>query len=237
MNQTMRLNRYLALCGLGSRRACEEIILAGGVRINGRAVRELAVTVQPGDTVVALGRVVRPEEERYVVLHKPPGVLSSRASQGGKRTVYDLLPREVVTLPHVGRLDAESEGLLLLSNDGVLAQALTHPSRHMEKEYDVVLDRTFDLKLIPKLLKGIYLEEGRAKAAHVNVEGANKVQVVLTQGINRQIRRMFAALGYKVKRLTRTRLGPLRLGRLPRGSWRELTVREVESLRRAAGLR
>ena len=154
MNQTMRLNRYLALCGLGSRRACEEIILAGGVRINGRAVRELAVTVQPGDTVVALGRVVRPEEERYVVLHKPPGVLSSRASQGGKRTVYDLLPREVVTLPHVGRLDAESEGLLLLSNDGVLAQALTHPSRHMEKEYDVVLDRTFDLKLIPKLLKG-----------------------------------------------------------------------------------
>ena len=237
MNQTMRLNRYLALCGLGSRRACEEIILAGGVRINGRAVRELAVTVQPGDTVVALGRVVRPEEERYVVLHKPPGVLSSRASQGGKRTVYDLLPREVVTLPHVGRLDAESEGLLLLSNDGVLAQALTHPSRHMEKEYDVVLDRTFDLKLIPKLLKGIYLEEGRAKAAHVNVEGANKVQVVLTQGINRQIRRMFAALGYKVKRLTRTRLGPLRLGRLPRGSWRELTVREVESLRRAAGQR
>ena len=237
MNQTMRLNRYLALCGLGSRRACEEIILAGGVRINGRAVRELAVTVQPGDTVVALGRVVRPEEERYVVLHKPPGVLSSRASQGGKRTVYDLLPREVVTLPHVGRLDAESEGLLLLSNDGVLAQALTHPSRQMEKEYDVVLDRTFDLKLIPKLLKGIYLEEGRAKAAHVNVEGANKVQVVLTQGINRQIRRMFAALGYKVKRLTRTRLGPLRLGRLPRGSWRELTVREVESLRRAAGQR
>ena len=237
MNQTLRLNRYLALCGLGSRRACEEIILAGGVRINGRAVRELAVTVQPGDTVVALGRVVRPEEERYVVLHKPPGVLSSRASQGGKRTVYDLLPREVVTLPHVGRLDAESEGLLLLSNDGVLAQALTHPSRHMEKEYDVVLDRTFDLKLIPKLLKGIYLEEGRAKAAHVNVEGANKVQVVLTQGINRQIRRMFAALGYKVKRLTRTRLGPLRLGRLPRGSWRELTVREVESLRRAAGQR
>jgi 23S rRNA pseudouridine2605 synthase len=237
MNQTMRLNRYLALCGLGSRRACEEIILAGGVRINGRAVRELAVTVQPGDTVVALGRVVRPEEERYVVLHKPPGVLSSRASQGGKRTVYDLLPREVVTLPHVGRLDAESEGLLLLSNDGALAQALTHPSRHMEKEYDVVLDRTFDLKLIPKLLKGIYLEEGRAKAAHVNVEGANKVQVVLTQGINRQIRRMVAALGYKVKRLTRTRLGPLRLGRLPRGSWRELTAREVESLRRAAGQR
>ena len=231
----MRLNRYLALCGLGSRRACEEIILGGGVRVNGRAVQELAVTVQPGDTVVARGRVVRPAAARYVVLHKPPGALSSRASQGGKPTVYDFLPREAGSLPHVGRLDAESEGLLLLSNDGDLAQALTHPSRHVEKEYDVVLDRAFDPQFIPKLLKGIYLEEGRAKAAHVHVEGANKLRVVLTQGINRQIRRMFAALGYKVKRLTRTRLGPLRLGRLPRGSWRELTAREVDSLRKAAG--
>jgi 23S rRNA pseudouridine2605 synthase len=164
-------------------------------------------------------------------------VLSSRASQGGKPTIYDLLPRDAGNLPHVGRLDADSEGLLLLTNDGALAQALTHPSRHVEKEYDVVLDRTFDAKFVPKLLKGIYLEEGRAKAAHVHIEGANKLRLVLTQGINRQIRRMFAALGYKVKRLTRTRLGPLRLGRLPRGAWRELTAREVEALRRAAGQR
>ena len=235
MNQPMRLNRYLALCGLGSRRACEEIILGGGVRVNGRTAHGLAVTVQPGDTVVARGRVVRPAAERYVVLHKPPGVLSSRASQGGKPTVYDLLPREAATLPHVGRLDADSEGLLLLSNDGALAQALTHPSRHVEKEYEVILDRAFDTKFVPKLLKGIYLEEGRAKAAHVHVGGANNLRVVLTQGINRQIRRMFAALGYKVKRLTRTRLGPLRLGRLPRGAWRELSAREVDLLRKAAG--
>jgi 23S rRNA pseudouridine2605 synthase len=233
----MRLNRYLAICGLGSRRACEEIILGGSVRINGRPARELATIVGPGDTVVARGRVVRPESSRYLVLHKPSGCLSSRQSQGGKPTVYDLLPREAGTLPHVGRLDADSEGLLLLSNDGALAQALTHPSRHVEKEYDVVLDRAFDTKFIPKLLKGIYLEEGRAKAAHVQVEGANKLRVVLTQGINRQIRRMFAALGYKVKRLTRTRLGPLKLGRLPRGAWRELSAREVESLHRAAGQR
>jgi pseudouridine synthase len=103
----------------------------------------------------------------------------------------------------------------------------------VEKEYDVVLDRSFDTSLIPKLIKGIYLEEGRARAAHVHVEGANKVRVVLTQGINRQIRRMFAALGYKVKRLTRTRVGPLHLGRLPRGSWRELTAREIDALRKA----
>jgi 23S rRNA pseudouridine2605 synthase len=235
MTGAMRLNRYLALCGLGSRRACEEIILAGGVRVNGRAVRELAVTVRPEDTVVARGRVVRPAAARFVLLHKPAGVLSSRASQGGKRTVYDLLPSDAATLPHVGRLDAESEGLLLLTNDGLLAQALTHPSRHVEKEYEVILDRTFDAEFIPKLLKGIYLEEGRAKAAAVRVEGGNKLRVVLTQGINRQIRRMFAALGYKVKRLTRTRLGPLRLGRLPHGGWRELSGREVESLRKAAG--
>ena len=231
----MRLNRYLALCGLGSRRACEEIILGGGVRINGRAIRELATMVQPGDTVVARGRVVRPAAERYLLMNKPPGVLSSRASQGGKPTVYDILPRDAANLPHVGRLDADSEGLLLFSNDGELSQALTHPSRHVEKEYEVVLGEAFDTKHIPKLLKGVYLEEGRAKAAHVHVEGANKLRVVLTQGINRQIRRMFAALGYKVKRLTRTRLGPLKLGRLPRGAWRELFAREIEALRRACG--
>jgi 23S rRNA pseudouridine2605 synthase len=231
----MRLNRYLALCGLGSRRACEEVILGGGVRINGRPVRELATVVNPDDTVVARGRVVRPAQSRYLVLHKPSGCLSSRQSQGGKSTVYDLIPRDAANLPHVGRLDAESEGLLLLSNDGALAQAITHPSRHVEKEYEVILDRTFDPQFVPKLLKGIYLEEGRAKAAHVHIEGGNKLRVVLTQGINRQIRRMFAALGYKVKRLTRTRLGPLKLGRLPRGAWRELTAREVESLRRSAG--
>ena len=230
----MRLNRYLALCGLGSRRACEEVILGGGVRINGRPVRELATVVDPDDTVVARGRVVRPAQSRYLVLHKPSGCLSSRQSQGGKPTVYDLIPRDAGNLPHVGRLDAESEGLLLLSNDGALAQAITHPSRHVEKEYEVILDRAFDPQLVPKLLKGIYLEEGRAKAAHVHIEGGNNLRVVLTQGINRQIRRMFAALGYKVKRLTRTRLGPLKLGRLPRGAWRELTVREIDSLRKAA---
>jgi 23S rRNA pseudouridine2605 synthase len=230
----MRLNRYLALCGLGSRRACEEVILGGGVRINGRPVRELATVVDPDDTVVARGRVVRPAQSRYLVLHKPLGCLSSRQSQGGKPTVYDLIPRDAGNLPHVGRLDAESEGLLLLSNDGALAQAITHPSRHVEKEYEVILDRSFDPALTAKLLKGVYLEEGRAKAAHVHIEGGNKLRVVLTQGINRQIRRMFAALGYKVKRLTRTRLGPLKLGRLPRGAWRELTVREIDSLRKAA---
>jgi len=230
----MRLNRYLALCGLGSRRACEEVILGGGVRINGRPVRELATMVDPGDTVVARGRVVRPAQSRYLVLHKPSGCLSSRQSQGGKPTVYDLIPRDAGNLPHVGRLDAESEGLLLLSNDGALAQAITHPSRHVEKEYEVILDRSFDPALTAKLLKGVYLEEGRAKASHVHSEGGNKLRVVLTQGINRQIRRMFAALGYKVKRLTRTRLGPLKLGRLPRGAWRELTAREIDSLRKAA---
>jgi len=237
MSESLRLNRYLALCGLGSRRACEEIILGGGVRINGRTVHELATMVKLGDTVVARGRVVRPASSRYIVLHKPSGSLSSRQSQGGKATVYDLLPRDAASLPHVGRLDAESEGLLLFTNDGALAQSITHPSRHVEKEYEVILDRPFDPAKTAKLLKGIYLEEGRAKAAHVRMEGPNKLRVVLTQGINRQIRRMFAALDYKVKRLTRTRLGPLRLARLPRGSWRELTMREVETLRRACGQR
>ena len=134
----------------------------------------------------------------------------------------------------VGRLDKASEGLLLFTNDGALARDITHPSRHVEKEYKVVTDKPFDPAHIAKLLKGIYLEEGRAKAARVHVEASNNVRVVLTQGINRQVRRMFAALGYKVKKLTRTRLGPLGLGRLPRGAWRELSPREVEGLRKAS---
>lgn len=230
----MRLNRYLALCGLGSRRACEEIILGGGVKVNGRPVRELATAVGPDDSVVARGRVVRPAASRYVAVNKPPKCVTSRRAQGDRATVYELLPRDLAALPHVGRLDADSEGLLLLSNDGELAQALTHPSRHVEKEYDVVLDKSFDPAHTAKLLKGIYLEEGRARAARVHIEGANKLQVVLTQGMNRQIRRMFAALGYKVKRLTRTRLGPLWLGRMPRGTWRDLAPREVDALRQAA---
>ncbi len=234
MNGPMRLNRYLALCGLGSRRACEDIILRGGVRINGRPVSELATLVQPGDSVHARGRDVRPAGSRYLVLHKPSGFVSSRQSQGRKATVYELLPRDAASLPHVGRLDADSEGLLLFCNDGELAQRLTHPSRHVEKEYEVIIDRSFDPAHTAKLLKGVYLEEGRAKASHVHIDGANKLRVVLTQGINRQVRRMFAALGYKVKKLTRTRLGPLALGRLPRGSWRELLPREVDALRRAS---
>ena len=234
MINPMRLNRYLALCGLGSRRACEEIISCGGVRINGRPVRELATVVMPGDTVFARGREVRPAELRYIVLNKPAGCVSSRQPQGAKATVYDILPRDAASLPHVGRLDADSEGLLLFTNDGALARDITHPSRHVEKEYKVVTDKPFDPAHIAKLLKGIYLEEGRAKAARVHVEASNNVRVVLTQGINRQVRRMFAALGYKVKKLTRTRLGPLGLGRLPRGAWRELSPREVEGLRKAS---
>lgn len=232
----MRLNRYLALCGLGSRRSCEEIILGGGVRINGRPAAGLATLVQSGDSVRLGGREVRPASFRHVILHKPPGFLTSRQSQGNKPVVYGLLPREMSTLPYAGRLDAESEGLLLFTNDGALVRSLTHPSRHVEKEYEVILDRPYDTAHTAKLLKGIFLEEGRARAAHVRTEAPNKLHVVLTQGINRQIRRMFAALGYKVKRLTRTRLGPVRLGRLPRGGWRELAPREISALRRAAGL-
>lgn len=234
MNAALRLNRYLALCGLGSRRACEGLVVSGTVQINGRTVRELATQVEPGDRVVVRGREVRPARSRYLVFHKPPRCLSSRRPQGGKATIYDFLPPDASGLPHVGRLDAESEGLILLTNDGALAQALTHPSRHVEKEYEVILNRSFDEAHAPKLLKGVYLEEGRARAQSVRVEAANKLRIVLTQGINRQIRRMLAALGYDVKRLTRTRLGPLRLGRQPRGSWRELSSREVDALRAAA---
>ena len=226
----MRLNRFLAAAGFGSRRHCDELIAAGRVAINGKSCTDFSA--QPGarDHVKVDGKLVHVAPLLTVMLHKPAGFVSTRRDPHVRDTVFDLLPPKFSRLFNIGRLDAPSEGLLLLTNNGDLAQHLTHPRFKVEKEYEVTLDRPWDPALTPKLLRGIVLDGRRARIARLHSISPMRLGVVLRQGINRQVRRMFEALGYHVKRLVRVRIGSLRLGDLPQGHWRALTKRELESL-------
>jgi 23S rRNA pseudouridine2605 synthase len=226
----MRLNRFLAAAGFGSRRHCDELIAAGRVAINGKSCTDFSA--QPGarDHVKVDGKLVHVAPLLTVMLHKPAGFVSTRRDPHVRDTVFDLLPPKFSRLFNIGRLDAPSEGLLLLTNNGDLAQHLTHPRFKVEKEYEVTLDRPWEPALTPKLLRGIVLDGRRARIARLHSISPMRLGVVLRQGINRQVRRMFEALGYHVKRLVRVRIGSLRLGDLPQGHWRALTKRELESL-------
>lgn len=229
---SLRLNRYLAACGLGSRRACESLISEGKVSINGHFVRDLATTVGEEDEVRVAGKHLhRPQESTLLALYKPRGVLSTRSDERGRPTIYGLVPRSMGRLFHVGRLDKESEGLILLTDDGDLGQSLSHPSRKVEKEYEVTLDGSLDPEKIPKLLRGIPIEGGVGRMVRVHRRGEHSATVVLNQGIKRQIRLMFYRLGLEVRRLVRTRIGTVTLGSLHPGEWRALTQPEIDRLR------
>jgi 23S rRNA pseudouridine2605 synthase len=226
----MRLNRFLAAAGLGSRRQCDELISAGRVAISGKICTDFSA--QPGgrDHVKVDGKLVRVAPLLTIMFHKPAGFVSTRRDPHVRDTVFDLLPAKFSRLFSIGRLDAQTEGLLLLTNDGELAQRLTHPRYKIEKEYEVTLDRPWDAALAPKLLRGILLDAQRATISRLHFVSPTLLRVVLRQGIKRQIRRMFGAVGYHVKHLLRVRIGNLRLGDLPRGHWRALTKRELECL-------
>lgn len=224
----MRLNRFLSLCGLGSRRGSEEIVREGRVSVNNQRVTDLATQVNEGDEVMVDGRRVFAKEGVVIVLHKPKGYLCTREDTHERSTIYDLLPKKYQTLHHVGRLDQDSEGLILLTNRGELSQRLLHPSEGVEKEYSVRLETEFNPADIAKLIHGVMTQEGFAKAERAWVENAYVINVVLKQGLKRQIRLMFYMLGYEVERLIRTRIGGLKLYGLPKGDWRELTDQEVD---------
>lgn len=220
----LRLNKYLASCGLGARRKCEDFITEGRVTVNGEIAQSLGVRVRPGDDIRVDGRSVRPAEEVTLVIYKPKGYLCSRSGLTKQRLVYELLPEEFKTLNYVGRLDLETKGLLLFTNSGALHQTLTHPSHSVEKEYEVRLDRDFDPKLIHRLIKGVHLAEGLARAVVVrqHPKAPACLTMVLAQGYNRQVRRMFAALGYKVRELERVRIGNLQGLGLAQGQYKVL---------------
>jgi 23S rRNA pseudouridine2605 synthase len=226
----VRLNRFLAAAGLGSRRHCDELIAAGRVSINGKTCTDFSTQPDACDHVKVNGKLVHVAPPLTIMLHKPVGFVSTRRDPHVRDTVFDLLPAKFSRLFNIGRLDAQTEGLLLLTNDGNLAQRLTHPRFRIEKEYEATLDRPWDPLLAPKLMRGIFLDDRRAKIAQLHSISPMCLRVVLRQGINRQIRRMFEAVGFRVKRLVRIRIGPVRLGDLPRGHWRALTKRQLESL-------
>ena len=224
----MRLNQYLARAGFGSRRACEELILEGAVTINGHRLRELATRVDAGDNVLVHGKPVKMPLPLVAILHKPPGYLCTSPDSTTERTIYDLLPASWPRVVYVGRLDKDSEGLLVVTNDGNLSQRLTHPSTKVKKIYVVTLDREFDFALAPKMKKGVSIEEGFARMDDIFRIGPRTLKVVLTQGLKRQIREMFYKVGYEVKRLVRVQIGSLSLDSLPSGQHRILTQAEVQ---------
>lgn len=230
----MRINRFLASAGLGSRRACEELVREGRVLINNAVVTDLSTQVEPEDIVRVGRRVVRQQSHVYILLNKPAGYVCTRSDERGRKTIFDLVPAQRGRLFHVGRLDKESQGLILLTNDGDFAEALTHPSHQIDKEYEVIVDKPFDAAIIPKLLRGLTLETGRARMEEVHVLAPEKLSVILRQGLKRQIREMLWRVGYRVEKLVRVRIGSLTDPRLKPGHWRPLDREEIAALREAA---
>lgn len=234
-----RLQKILAAAGYGSRRACEDLIVAGRVEVDRKTVRELGTKVDPASQEIRVdGEVLRPPRFVYYLLHKPRGVVSTARDPSGRPRAIDLVPDEPRVFP-VGRLDISSEGLLLLTNDGDLAQRLTHPKFEVEKEYEVLVAGEVSREEMAKIQKGMHLAEGFARPKRIRFkrnEGkkATWLEMVLDEGKNREIRRIFARGGHKVLRLRRVAVGSLRLGEVPAGAFRELKPEEVSKLRQAA---
>lgn len=232
--ETEKLQKWMARSGVGSRRQCEQLIAAGRVTVNG-AVATLGDRIRASDEVALDGRVLAVAVVREVwALHKPVGYLSTARDDRGRPTVLDLVSSPRRLYP-VGRLDLDSEGLILLTDDGELANLLTHPRHHVPKRYQVKTDRALTTLEVERLASGVELEDGLTQPCGVRLLDPPWLELVLREGRNRQIRRMLAALGVGVRRLVRVAVGPIELGELECGLARPLSPEEVMLLRRAAG--
>ena len=234
----MRLQKYMAMCGVAARRKCEEIIASGRVAINGEVISQMGAQVEEGDRVTLDGQLITPEaRKRYILYHKPAGEVTTVSDDKGRETVMDRFAGMDVRLYPVGRLDYDSEGLLLLTNDGELAQRLTHPSCEVDKTYLARVTGNPSGEALERLRRGVFMEgdERRTYPADVRVVRVESlysdVLVTIHEGRNRQVRRMFDAVGHRVLLLRRVRFGPLELGALRRGEWRELTEDEIARLK------
>jgi 23S rRNA pseudouridine2605 synthase len=229
------------MAGIGSRRSNDELILSGAVKVNGRVVQQLGVRVRPlKDRVTVRGNPVHlTEKPVYLVLNKPKDTITTRSDERGRSTVMEYVHVKERVFP-VGRLDRNTTGVLILTNDGELTHALLHPKHEVEKVYHVTLDRGITDEDVRTLKAGVRLEDGKASAKFVEVVRGTKrteVYIAIHEGRNRQVRRMFEALRYEPKKLERVSFAGITTEGLPRGKWRKLSSREVEHLKRIAGMR
>ncbi|MDQ6826276.1 MAG: rRNA pseudouridine synthase [Candidatus Eremiobacteraeota bacterium] len=232
----MRLQKYLAHAGIASRRRAEQMISRGEVRVNGALVRELGRSVGEEDVVAVGGRTIALTSEfAYLVVHKPLNVMTTRRDPEGRRTILSLLPKGLPRVVPVGRLDYDTSGILLLTNDGELCHVLTHPSFGVDKTYRATVSGRLQAEDVKRFRQGIVLEGEKSAGAQLRVvavrSGASIIDLTIHQGKNRQVRRMFEALGHPVIALVRMRFGPLKLGELPVGDFRRASEREIAALR------
>jgi len=231
----VRLQKFLADAGIASRRAGEQFILDGRVEVNGQPVRILGTKVDPlHDKVSVDGKPIRAKRKLYVALNKPKGCVCSRKDEFERPTIYELLPKEWGNLFSVGRLDYDTEGLIFLSNDGQFALRLTHPRYEVNKKYLVTVEGRVEQDMLAKLVQGVFHDGEKLQARKAHLVSASKSQSVaeleLTEGKNREVRRMFESQGATVMRLQRVQIGKIKLGELKPGKWRTLTEPEINSL-------
>jgi len=239
----IRLNKFIARAGEASRREADRLIVSGNVRVNGLPVTDLGRVVDESkDRVEVGGRIIALQKDLvYLLLHKPVGTLVTREDPHGRPTIYDLLPKVRTGLFPVGRLDFDSEGLLLLTNDGELAFRLTHPRFQVRKTYLVKVEGEVGDNKVSRLEKGIRLEDGKTAPARIRVltagSGSSLLRVEVHEGRKREVRRMFEAVGHRVTMLKRIAFAGLELSPLPSGRWRFLSAKEVKGLKDKVGLK
>jgi pseudouridine synthase len=230
-----RLNKYIASSGLCSRRKADEIIESGVVKVNGKTVTELGYIVQEKDKVFVENKLIHPVKLQYYRFYKPAGYITTSDDENGRKTIYDLLPENLHHLNPVGRLDKDSTGLLILTNDGELANQLTHPSVKVPKLYRVTIDSKITNEDISKMNSGIEIEPGKLAYAQVRIiEVDNKhttMEILLFQGLNRQIRKMFEYLGHNVVSLKRIQHATLNLDGLKRGEFKPIKPQQIKELK------
>lgn len=230
-----RLNKFIASSGACSRRKADEYIENGKVKVNGKIVTELGFQVSKKDKVTLEGKLIKPETLTYIRYYKPAGYITTASDEKGRKTIYDALPEEVRTLRPIGRLDKDSTGLLLMTNDGDLINQLSHPTLKVPKVYRVCAEGKLNLNDLTVMEKGIEIEEGKIAYAYARIlefEGKNTVlEIVLFQGLNRQIRKMLDYLGHPVISLKRVSVGPIDLSGLKKGQFKYLKPKQINELR------
>lgn len=230
-----RLNKYIASCGICSRRKADELIEQGCVNVNGEIVKELGYLVQPKDKVFVNQKLIRPVKHEYYRFYKPAGYITTSDDEKGRKTIYDLLPESMFGLKPVGRLDKDSTGLLILTNDGDLINSLTHPSVKVPKVYLVTVDARVQKQELEKMAQGIEIEPGKTAYADIQVLDIDskhtEMQIILYQGMNRQIRKMFEHFGYEVKTLKRIQHATITLDGLRRGEFKPIKPIQIRELK------